>query len=194
MKDITNHKKFFLIKIVIDKVENLDPSSKDAFEYLKSILNGLTSPSRDIILSCIPDKLSIKMKKYFELNPGYNSLEIEELVWKKLTLDPDIIPRFLASLDIEIRDLISTRDERSSALIIRKSALTRSAVVEKLKCTVSELNKWESAGLLPHLFTKKIKMDKSVNARCWALVDVEYAKTQVDSWRELYQIKKKKTI
>lgn len=92
--------------------------------------------------------------------------------------------RWLASLPPADRDAIATKDERAAAVALRARSITSGKVRLLLSCSARELDAWDKAWLLPHLFTRRIQMGfGSQVARFWLIDDVNAALPHVAEWR-----------
>ena len=104
------------------------------------------------------------------------------------------LPRWLASLPPTEREHLATPGERKEAVALRKRCLKTSAVRERLQCSLTELNRWDAEGLLPHLYTRKMLLSvagRAVSCRFWLEDDVAAVADSVARWREQYRQRKK---
>ena len=100
--------------------------------------------------------------------------------------------RWGVSLSPADRKLVFNSREIKDIVSLRKSALSTSKVCAVLNCTLTELNRWDTPGLLPHAFKKRISIGpKMVDARFWLERDVDGAKVHIDSWRDSHALKKR---
>lgn len=98
---------------------------------------------------------------------------------------------YLAGLIPQDRDRVATQDERAAAVALRKTAIMAGAVRKRLGCTATELNRWHGDGRLPHLFIRKISIEKLTDCRFWSAEQVEEAVEAVTIWREQDAIRKR---
>lgn len=104
------------------------------------------------------------------------------------------LTRWLASLPPEERKRLGTPAERKEAVALRKRCLKTGAVRDRLQCSLTELNRWDAEGLLPHLYTRKMPLSvagRAVSCRFWLEDDVAAAADCVAQWREAYQQRKR---
>lgn len=97
--------------------------------------------------------------------------------------DDDGRIRILAGLSPADRDALGSPKERRAAIALRKAGLMTSAVMTRLDCTRTELNRWDSDGRLPHLYTRRLPLPKSTECRFWAEADIDRARELIADWR-----------
>jgi hypothetical protein len=85
-----------------------------------------------------------------------------------------------------------TGDERERCRFLRATALRGKAVMERLQCTRTELDRWDRDGRLPHarLVARCESSAKVMTERQWFLEDVERVLSQIEDWRRLDSIRK----
>ena len=69
--------------------------------------------------------------------------------------------------------------------------MTTSQVREALGCSLPEINRWSADGRLPHLFSRKIQVHRTVTARFWESDRVRATTAQVAVWREQDTIRRR---
>lgn len=102
--------------------------------------------------------------------------------------------RWLSGLGQEDRKLAGTGEERRRAVALRSRCLANSAVMARLGCSKTELDRWDREGLLPHLYRRRCPLyfsTGSVDKRYWLEDDVAKAAALVDSWRLEWEARKR---
>lgn len=98
---------------------------------------------------------------------------------------------FLAANFSKARMLGATKEEINEARELRKRSITRFQVMEILECTLTELNRWDADGRLPHVYTAYRVIFKRVKVRLWDKKDVENVIPFLSYWRMLDELKVK---
>src|SRR5699024_1327090 len=95
-------------------------------------------------------------------------------------------------LDPSDRKLFFGASEIREIIAVRKTKRSTSQVMRTLDCTLTELNRWDREGQLPHRFKMRIQVGgKMVNARFWVAKDIEDAAPKVEYWRQVHEQQKK---
>jgi len=86
--------------------------------------------------------------------------------------------RFYLNLPVDDQELVATAQLKKDAIAFRKNSVSTTKARKVLGCSLTELNRWDDLGYVPHAFKKRIQMQKMVEARFWnmedlALVDIE---------------------
>jgi len=97
--------------------------------------------------------------------------------------------RYYVRLRSDDAAAIKNKVLHAKAVSFRKNSVSTTKARELLSCTLSELNRWDEQGDVPHAFKKKIQMRKTVNARFWNIDDLN--KVDVEAIRKQDSIAKK---
>lgn len=74
---------------------------------------------------------------------------------------------------------------------LRREKLSTQKVRDLLDCSLAELNRWDTEGLLPHAFKQFILVGgRSVKARFWLESEVSLNKSNIADWRKSHELKK----
>jgi len=81
----------------------------------------------------------------------------------------------------EIKEIIALRREKLSTYKARTL----------LACTLTEINRWDEEGLLPHAFKQVIQVGgKATESRFWLESEVLAKKAEIEDWRKSHELKK----
>ncbi len=120
------------------------------------------------------ERLAAESEQAAQRQRAIAQVRLTALREEKDRLADDTRIRWLAGLAPSERDAIAAKDERAAAVALRAGGITSGRVQIRLACSARELNAWDKAGLLPHLFKRLIRMDfGSQVARFWLADDVE---------------------
>ncbi len=137
---------------------------------------------------CPRERLAAESEQAAQRQRAIAQSRLAALREEKDRLAGDARIRWLAGLAPSERDAIAAKDERAAAVALRAGGITSGRVQIRLACSARELNAWDKAGLLPHLFKRRIQMDfGSQVARFWLADDVKAAIPHVDQWRRALQ-------
>lgn len=99
--------------------------------------------------------------------------------------------RWAVALKPEDRKLFFSAKEIKEIVALRREKLSTNKVRQVLDCTLSEINRWDEEGLLPHAFTQVIQVGGKANtARYWLKSEVVAKKDEINTWRESHELKK----
>jgi hypothetical protein len=111
--------------------------------------------------------------------------QIQELV-AQAKLDGGDVGREIAKSSWRQGDLarVLSRGVIEQVRHLRQNAVCAKQVKQKLRCTQTELERWDTQGRLPHAFKRPcFAWGKEVQARVWFRKDVARAVERVESWR-----------
>ena len=98
---------------------------------------------------------------------------------------------FIAGLEAEDRKNLGSPTEIKLAAELRKQCILASDAISILGCTPTEFKRWTDEGRIPHLFIKKIRIAKWVEARFWLPEKLDIIKPLLDTWRKEWEICKR---
>jgi hypothetical protein len=185
---------------------------EDAHSYLAAVVGNL-GPKAPDLLNLLPLPLAQKARVVIASRTTEKNKAIEvaaqlSLLRSAETTDKELTRRrllefhmrklfgheriiFIAGLQPQDRHLVGTAEERSAAGTLRKRTILSAKVRSKLKCTATELDRWNADGRLPHLYLRAMRFGKTTPSRCWDPDLIETAIGKVASWRTQDAIKKR---
>ena len=89
------------------------------------------------------------------------------------------------------RKLIFSPKEIKAIIALRREKLSTYKVREILGCTLTEINRWDNNGYLPHAFKQVIQVGgKATESRFWLESEVREQAKNLDDWRKSHELKK----
>lgn len=169
---------------ILNIIEELNPliaeSSRISYEKIIKNLSVKKTIERKRIDDINKEITQAELSRVEKLKEQYLSAKSSglEIRWG-IALKPEDRKHFFNTS--EIKDIVALRREKLSTYKVRVL----------LACSLSEINRWDEEGLLPHSFKQVIQVGgKATESRFWLESDVLAKKSEIESWRKSHELKK----
>ena len=169
---------------IFKSVRNVNPliaeSAKTAYSKLSKAKSDRKAKENDERQRLNHKMEKMESERIEELKSQYLSQKEagSEIRWG-VTLNPDDRKHFFSAK--EIKEIVALRRDKISTYKVR----------QLLDCTLTEINRWDEDGLLPHAFKQVVQVrGKATLARFWLESEVLKKKPEIESWRESHRLKK----
>ena len=173
-----------LKEIIFDNAANINPLIKEKALLLENSTNAIKSKKQ------LEDKLNKQLLS--RKNKEEKTARIEHLKseYEKEKIKNNVI-RWGLTIPVDERKICFDKIEIRQIIDLRKTKLSTYKARTFLECTLTEINRCDAEGLLPHAFKQKIQAGgKSVEGRFWLVEDLQSKKTYIEGWRESHNLKK----
>jgi len=92
--------------------------------------------------------------------------------FKDLNTDDERL-RYYVRLSRDDASFIDDKKLHTKAVAFRKRCVSTTKAREHLQCTLTELNRWDARGDVPHAFKRVLPLAKAVQARFWNIDDLD---------------------
>ncbi|MFQ3323189.1 MAG: hypothetical protein ACI90U_001005 [Pseudomonadales bacterium] len=124
------------------------------------------------------------------LSEEKNRIEWLDIAFRRAKEDGSTI-RWGVTLRPDDRKLFFSPKETKEIIALRREKLSTYKVRVLLDCTLTEINRWDESGLLPHAFKQSIQAGgKSTQARFWLESEVVKEAPKLVDWRKSHELKK----